>query len=561
MRLLTYIVLITVSITSLLAGCSNGPVVERQTVAKVQRGDLEIKADVNGYIDTPEAVNLYFDTSMFGMTNPYSTRIRKIYVEKGDMVRAGTLLAKLDDSAQKLNVESAQYALESAINNVVQTGCCGSSRYPSFYADSVALLRYEFALKEITLAKEFIFADQYVEAAEQLTLAKADVDGVQAYYTNPDYRKLRLEYNQLDQAVESSQDLVIAIERLMSELEGISGLQQQVESGQYLNAQQSVQDLLVKMDDTHTIVKRITHLPTNVTYPDAPTAYTVISELTGSLATLQELADSKDFDAVKFSERLSMARHDLELSARILEENISINRLGVNIKVLRDYNIAIQNAVINLQRSKQALLKTELIAPFDGRVEDINLRAGDMISQRYTVTGAPIDSYIIRLADTSYVRMTGTVDEIDAVKIKAGQKARIYVDAAPGRQFDGTVKFISLFGTKTMAAPHYEVQIEMDKVQAAGLYGSLTASAQVLIETRLGVLIVPNGAVSGKNGDYYVRVLKDEKSNTIEQRPVKIGIQTRTQTEIVAGLNEGEMVLVDRISTPGRPLNIKNLNK
>ena len=180
----------------------------------------------------------------------------------------------------------------------------------------------------MALAKEFLYTDQFVEAAEQLALAKSDVDGVQAYYTNPDYRKLRIEYNALDQAVESSQDLVIAIDRLISEMEIISGLQQQVEAGQYINAQQSVQDLLVKMSDTHTMVKRITHLPTNVTYPDAPTAYTVISELTGSLATLQELADSKDFDAVKFSERLSMARHDMELSARILEENISTTGLA-----------------------------------------------------------------------------------------------------------------------------------------------------------------------------------------------------------------------------------------
>jgi len=570
MRLLIYIALIAVSITALLAGCSNGPAVERQTVAKVQSGDLEIKANVDGYIETPASVNLYFDTTMF--TSSFSSRIKKIYVQKGDTVHAGALLAKLDDTGQKLALENAQYALESAINNVVQTGCCGSSRYPSFYADSVALLRYEFALKEMTLAKEFLYTDQFVEAAEQLTLAKSDVDGVQAYYTNPDYRKLRIEYNALDQAVESSQDLVVAIERLLFEIDSISALQQQVESGKYVDAQQSVQDLMVKMGDTHTIVKRITHLPTNVTYPDAPTAYTVISELTGSLATLQELVDSKDFDAVKFSERLSMARHDMELSAKILEENISINRLGVNIKTLRDYNIAIQNAVINLQRSKQSLLKTELIAPFDGRVEDINLRAGDMISQRYTTTGAPIDSYIIRLADTSYVRMTGTVDEIDAVKIKAGQKARVFVDAAPGKQFDGTVKFISnygqlqansfqYYGTVQTTIPTYKVEIEMDREQAAGLYGGLNASAEILVDNRSGVVIVPNSAVSGKNNEYTVRVLKDDKTNIIEQRKVMIGVQTRSQTEIVSGLKEGEIVLVDSIATPARPLNINNLKK
>ena len=547
---------------SVLAGsCSSGPVTEQQIVAVVQRGDLAVTVRSDGNIEMPNALNLYFDATMF--TSSYSARIRKIYVQKGDQVHAGALLAKLDDTGQKLTVENAQYALEAAINNVVQTGCCGAGRYPSFYADSVALLRYEFALKEMTTVKGFLYANEYEEAAEQLALAKSDVDGVQSYYTNPDYRKLRIEYNALDQAVESSQDLVTAIDRLSSEIDVISGLQQQITAGQYPDAQQSVQDLLVKMGDTHTIVKRITHLPTSITYPDAPTAYTVVSELTGSLATLQELADSKDFDAVKFSERLSMARHDLELSAKILEENISINRLGVNIKTLRDYNIAIQTAVINLQRAKQALLKTELIAPFDGRVVDVNLQTGDMITQRYTANGVPIDSYIIKLVNTGNVRMAGLVDEIDVVKIKEGQSADIYIDALPGKVLKGTVSFISPYGPiQTRSIPYYgslqstlstyKLEIALDPKDAAYLAAGQTAGAELLIDKHTNVLTVPNSALMGKSGEYYIRVLTDEKTNLIEQRPVKIGLQNESRTEIVSGLTGGEKVLLLKSSAPSR---------
>ena len=182
-------------------------------------------------------------------------------------------------------------------------------------------------------------------------------------------------------------------------------------------------------------------------------------------------------------------------------------------EVLRDVNIAIQQAIVSLERAKQALLKTELIAPFDGRVEDINLRAGDLISQRYTTAGTPIDSWVIRLADTSYYRLAGTVDEIDAVKIKAGQKARVFVDAAPGKQFDGTVKFISTYGPQQVTAglqyygtiqptvPTYKIEIDLDKKQAVGLCNGLSASAEIFIESRPNVLIVPNGALSGKNLD------------------------------------------------------------
>jgi RND family efflux transporter MFP subunit len=545
----------------LAAGCSGGPVTEQQVVAPVQRGDMVVTVRTDGNIEMPEALNMYFDTTMF--TPPYSARVREMYVKKGDLVKAGALLAKLDDTGQKLAVENSQYALELAINNVVQTVCCGVGRYPAFYSDSVALVRYQFAVKEMAEAKEFLFTDKFELAAEQVTLAKADVEGAKTYYTNPDYRKLRLEYNQLDQAVESSQDLLIAIDRLTAEYDQITQLQQQIRSGQYVDAQQAARGLLVKMEDTQTVVKRITHLPGNVTYPDTPTAYTVVSELASSLATLQEMAQSPDMDPVKLAERLSMARHELELSSKILEENISTYRLGVNLKTLRDYNIAIQTAIINLQRSKQALLKTDLIAPFDGRVVDVNLQTGDMISQRYSVTGVPIDSYVIKLVNTGNVRMAGLVDEIDVVKIKEGQSADVYVDALPGKVLKGRVTFISLYGPlQTRSIPSYgslqstlatyKLEISLDPKDAAYLAAGQSAEAELLIDSHTGALTIPNSALAGKPGEYFVRVLNDEKTNLIEQRPVTIGLQNESRTEIVTGLAEGEKVVLQKGTPPAR---------
>ena len=154
-----YFLLIAVIIASLLSGCDNGNGVAPPITAVVQRGDLEVRAGVDGYIETPGSINLYFDASMFGA--PYSSRIRKIYVEKGQMVKAGALLAKLDDTSQKLSVEAAQYALELAINNMVQTVCCGIKVSPSHYTEAVPLKRYEFAMKEMEKAQSYLRDGRY----------------------------------------------------------------------------------------------------------------------------------------------------------------------------------------------------------------------------------------------------------------------------------------------------------------------------------------------------------------------------------------------------------------
>ena len=70
-----------VLILSVLAGgCSSGPATEQQIVAVVQHGDLTVTVRSDGNIEMPDALNLYFDTTMF--TPPYSARIKKIYVQR-----------------------------------------------------------------------------------------------------------------------------------------------------------------------------------------------------------------------------------------------------------------------------------------------------------------------------------------------------------------------------------------------------------------------------------------------------------------------------------------------
>jgi RND family efflux transporter MFP subunit len=532
----------------------------------VRRGDLEVKVSVDGNIEVPAAVNLYFDTTMF--TPPYSAKIKEIYVEKGDIVKAGALLAKLDDTAQKLAVEAAQYTLELALNNVVQTVCCGVTRSPGFYSDAVALKRFEFARQELERAQTYLQDGRYEASAEQMVLARLDLEGVRDFYSDTSYRNVRPDLNDINQNSNFAMEVEDALNRVTDIIDGVSQIEELYKEGRFENARGNLSALLINMDDAYSAVKRLNHLPGGTTFADSCTAYTVISEVMSSLDMLDKLAKEKEFDGVRYAEMISRIRHELELTDKVINENISVYRQGLNLKALRDYNINIQTAIINLERAKQALLKTELIAPFDGRIEDINLRAGDLIVQRYSTTGAPIDSYVIRLANLSYIRMTGMVDEIGAVKIKAGQKARVFIDADPGRQYDGTVKFISSFGplqssgiqyygTIQSTVPTYKVEIEMEREQAQGLYGGLSATAEILIDKKTDVLIVPNEALRGKNGDYTVRVVHDRTGGLIEERPVKIGLQTRTQSEVLSGLTEGEVILLDKVSGPVRPLNIK----
>jgi multidrug efflux pump subunit AcrA (membrane-fusion protein) len=535
-------------------GCaSNQPITEMQTIATVKRGDLAVKVEANGYIEMPTAVNLYFDSTMF--TPPYSAKIQKVYAKKGDLVKAGALLAKLDDTTQKMAVESTQYSLELAINNVVQTVCCGVTRAPTFYSDAVALYRFEFAVDEIQKAHSLLADVEFELAASQISMAKADIDAAKNVYTNPEYRNLRSELNEYTEEETPSFDVDSVIAKLTGELDNISAIQEQIAGGNYSRASGMLESLLSDMAETHSVVKLVTHSPGAYTCPDTCTGFTIINEALTKLEEAKQLASSDDVDALKLNEALQIVIHDLEIGDKVLQDNVSTYRQGLNLKAQRDYSVNIQTALINLDRTKQALLKTELLAPFDGEIVDVNLHEGDMITQRYSATGLPIDVYVLKLADTGAVMMTGVVDEIDVGKISRGQAVTVLIDALPGKTFTGQVQFISPFGTLQTGTGTYNIEISLSPEAAPYLIGGQTASAEIMVNEHKDVLLIPNSALHTQGTESWVYVTEGDKAGQMEQRQVQIGLQSRTQTEIVSGLNEGEKVILQTGDVPNRSLN------
>jgi pyruvate/2-oxoglutarate dehydrogenase complex dihydrolipoamide acyltransferase (E2) component len=69
----------------------------------------------------PHEVRLRFGT--------YGT-VQKIYVEKGDRVKAGTLLARLDNSSQKKAIAKALMNVQLAYNQISTITCCRVMGYP-----------------------------------------------------------------------------------------------------------------------------------------------------------------------------------------------------------------------------------------------------------------------------------------------------------------------------------------------------------------------------------------------------------------------------------------------
>ncbi len=544
------------------SGCKGGgaPLSEKEIVT-VSRGDLIVTISADGTLKMPREVQLKFGTP---------GTVKEVYVKKGDKIRAGTLLAKLDDSTQRLAVEAAQYKVELALNDLLEKVHPAVMGYPRMYPDPVAAVRAEQAVEELKQAQVYLSQGDRARLAAQLRLALHDLEAVEKLLKVP---PLEISLKKIDETtgeeIENYPEVSLAIRMVEQSIDQLRSLQAGSEKNDYSAAKlaavaqqvnktyQQVKNISGRVRISQRIGECCLQLTTQgmrsdgttggmpFAYPDTSTVLAVLDQAAQTLQDLQ-LCQEQSCNGLEFATRLRMAQHDIETSRSILESNQLVFRSGVNLKALRAANLNIQLAEADLKRTKEELMKTEILAPFDGTVVDIGVKVNDQLSSfDYSTKTA------IYLVDTATVEFEGTVDEVDIYKVKVGQEAIVTTDALPGVQLKGKVIFISPVGTSIAGVVEFPVTIAVEP-SGIELKGGLSASADIIVESYQNVLLLPSRAIKGSPGAYYTEVLIDEKKGITEKRPVEIGAQSSGVTEIVSGLEEGERVVMEpaRIRSP-----------
>ncbi|MBI2868894.1 MAG: efflux RND transporter periplasmic adaptor subunit [Chloroflexi bacterium] len=186
-----------------------------------------------------------------------------------------------------------------------------------------------------------------------------------------------------------------------------------------------------------------------------------------------------------------------------------------------------------LDEARKRLDEAAIVAPFDGSV------AGKSASEGDTVTPA---SMIVRLVDDTSLDLVIELDEIDIPSIAPGQEAVIEVDALPGQAFKGEVVSIYPVPNTVGGVVLYSVKINLPAAPESGLRMGMSATADIVMETRQGVLLLPNRAIEhDSQGKPFVRVPVNEE---VQEKPVVTGLSDGLNTEIISGLSENDIVIV-----------------
>jgi HlyD family secretion protein len=151
------------------------------------------------------------------------------------------------------------------------------------------------------------------------------------------------------------------------------------------------------------------------------------------------------------------------------------------------------------------------------------------------------------VANPNLVQLPIQVDELDLPNVKLGMKAEVKVDSLPGRIFQSEITQVSTVGTTTNGVTFYDVVLAVQNNNNQLKYG-MTATGEILIQDKQGVIYLPPEALQSQRGQRFV-TLKKEDGTLETQHEVKIGIRSSTQVEITEGLNEGDKVVIPTSSS------------
>lgn len=227
---------------------------------------------------------------------------------------------------------------------------------------------------------------------------------------------------------------------------------------------------------------------------------------------------------------------------------------------------AYEQSQASMVKVRRNLEYATITSPIDGVVINKVVEEGQTVA-----AGFETPTLFTIAADLTKMQVIADVDEADIGNVKEGQRVQFTVDAYPNDTFEGVVQQVRLgesddssssASSSSSSVVTYEVVITADNPDLK-LKPRLTANVTIFTMEEENVLLVPNKALRFipepklmeilglQVNDNSANIRKGEKfvwvkeNNVLVTKAITVGVSNNNYTEILGGLNEGEVVAVD----------------
>jgi multidrug efflux pump subunit AcrA (membrane-fusion protein) len=219
-----------------------------------------------------------------------------------------------------------------------------------------------------------------------------------------------------------------------------------------------------------------------------------------------------------------------------------LQRLQDEYKTQRDIAKSnIEEIHAQLRQQQIRLSYTKISSPISGIVSEVTAQEGETI-----VAGLQVAN-LVTVLDPAKLEMWIYVDETDVGKAAVGQDVEYYVDTYAAKTFKGKIEKIYPQPVVKENIVYYLSTLRVSPEDAQFLRPEMTTRVRIITEEKLNILTVLNAAVKFERGKQVAYRVTGQ--NKVEKVEVKIGIRGEDRTEILSGVNEGD-VLATKIILP-----------
>ncbi len=307
-------------------------------------------------------------------------------------------------------------------------------------------------------------------------------------------------------------------------------------------------DLLVKLDDEDALARlastdaRIDRLKAGIQLADADLK--------------KALRDSAGYE--KLSQR------GFSTPTEVLDGKTTVEKMQAALEMSRQ---ELKESYATKRSSEQLLEWTEIRAPIDGTVIELDVEVGEVVIAGTTNLPGTV---LLTIGNMNQMRVRADVDEMDVGLVRPDQEAKIYLQADQADPVPGTVDLISPKGTRAAEVVSFETLITVDG-QHDSIRPEMTATVEIAVKTANDAVSVPVQAVvhrrmkdlpdtdlfhdwiasqpatpAEKGRDVetrYVKVVFIMRDGIARAQPVETGISDPEFIEILAGVSLQDKII------------------
>lgn len=202
-------------------------------------------------------------------------------------------------------------------------------------------------------------------------------------------------------------------------------------------------------------------------------------------------------------------------------------------------------AAAQLALARKALADTALVSPIEGIVAERFAQPGEKL---------PVDGRVMSIVDLSRMEIEAPVPAAEVGAVRIGQPVELRIEGVAQRQLGRIARIAPSTQAGTRSVPVYIALDNRDPSVRAGLF----AQGDLQVETRAGVLAVPQSAIRDAGGRTFVYAIVDDR---VVERDVRLGLRDATpggaRVEVLEGLSAGERIVASnlgalRVGAPAR---------